>query len=188
MVSARENRSLALQSKFVWRQAQKKDCATLLYWRNDPVSVLYSKSQVPITSEEHKRWFAATLLSENSILMIAEVNEVAIATTRFDRIFAEKSTYRVSIAIAPCHRGKGLGVELLCSAISKFLSLVSADLIADIHQDNLASQKIFASAGFIETKVDNDFKQYLYSSASCEGSEEKERLNGKSRGWDVPRI
>ena len=163
MVSARENGLVGRNESFTWRQAQANDCAVLLDWRNDPVSVRYSKSKAPISEKDHNRWFTDALRDDNTILLIAETDGLPIATTRFDRPPSDSPVYLVSINIAPSHRGKGMGKQLLRSAISNFFSFRNADLVADVHQDNLASQKIFASAGFLETKVDGEFKQFFYS-------------------------
>jgi L-amino acid N-acyltransferase YncA len=167
LVSTRENSLISPYKKFTWRLAQANDCAVLLDWRNDPVSIRYSKSHAPVTQEEHNRWFTTTLGSTNTLLLIAEIDGVATATTRFDRVSRNLPAYRISINVAPNHRGKGLGNHLLCSAISKFFTLRNADLVADVHQDNIVSQKVFKSAGFVETKVNGDFKQFSFSRNMC---------------------
>lgn len=163
MVSARENSLVGFDESFTWRQAQAFDCAVLLDWRNDPVSVLHSKSRAPISEKDHSRWFVDALRNDNTVLLIAETNGLPIATTRFDRSPSDSLVYLVSITVAPSHRRKGMGKQLLSSAISNFFSSRNADLVADVHQYNLASQKIFTSAGFLEEKADSEFKQFRYS-------------------------
>lgn len=163
MVSTRENGHVGSLNNFKWRQAQASDCAVLLQWRNDPVSVYYSKSQAVVSEEDHARWFANALRCNDTVLFVAELNKTPIATTRFDKKSIGSDVYLISINIAPSYRGKGMGKDLLLSAISKFSSLRNADLVADVHQDNLASQKIFVAAGFIETKIECDFKHLLYT-------------------------
>lgn len=164
MVSAREDNPLSSDDEVTWRHAQDSDCGILFAWRNDPVSVRHSKSRVFVSHKDHTLWFSAALGSNDTVLLIADINGFPIATTRFDRKPPDSSVYFVSINVAPHYRGKGMGKKLLRSAIFRFFSSRCADLVAGVHQDNHASQRIFVSAGFVETKADGEFKQFLYSS------------------------
>ena len=162
MVSSRKENGVATGPLFLWRRATSGDAQLLLDWRNDPISVLNSKSGATVSPQEHARWFQAALKSENTMLFIAEMDQRPIATTRFDRADANSSNFVVSINVSPNQRGKGLGSELLRSAVLEFQGLKKANLVAEIRHGNVASEKIFKSAGFVESGAQGSFKQFIY--------------------------
>lgn len=170
MVSAREISSLAQNAEFYWRGAGNHDASILLKWRNDPVSVMYSKSRAPVSPEQHASWFAAILRKKNTELLIGESRGVPIATCRFECDKITPDAFLVSINLDPSHRGHGMGRLLLTSAVSHFLSRHSSDLLADIHKNNIASERIFTGAGFRWVRSDGDFNRFLYQVAPGDAS------------------
>lgn len=161
MVSAREISSIVRDAKCDWRRAESRDAPILLQWRNDPVSVMYSKSRAPVLPEQHASWLSTVLREESTELLIGESFGVPIATCRFESGKLTPGAFLVSINVAPAHRGHGAGQELLASAISHFLARHDADLLAEIHKDNIASERIFTKVGFRWVASDCDFNCFL---------------------------
>lgn len=144
-----------------WRLATRDDSDILFHWRNDPIAIKYSKSGRAVTWEEHTTWLSGVLLSNSTLLLVAEVEGVALATSRFDLYVPLPNAYVISINIDAGHRGHGIGLELLQTVISLFLSALKADLIADIHRENLPSERLFKRAGFKFIQSDGDFNRMM---------------------------
>lgn len=162
MVSSRKENGVATRPLFLWRRANSGDAQLLLDWRNDPKTVLNSKSGATVSPQEHTNWFKAALKSENTVLFIAEMDQRPIAMTRFDRADSNPRTFVVSINLSPSQRGNGLGSELLGSAVLEFQAIKKANLIAEIRHGNIASEKVFKSAGFVESGEQEGLKQFIY--------------------------
>jgi L-amino acid N-acyltransferase YncA len=162
LVSSRKDNGVATGPLFLWRRATSGDAQLLLDWRNDPITVVNSKSGATVSPQEHARWFQAALKNENAVLFIAEIDQRPIAMTRFDRADPNSSNFFVSINLSPSQRGKGLGSALLRSAVFEFQGLKKVNLVAEIRYGNVASEKIFKSAGFVESVAQRDFKQFIY--------------------------
>lgn len=162
MVSSRKENGVATGPLFLWRRATSADEQLLLDWRNDPITVVNSKSGATVSAQEHANWFQAALKNENTVLFIAEMDQHPIAMTRFNRADANSGNFVVSINLSPNQRGRGLGSALLRSAVLEFQGLKKANLVAEIRHGNFASEKIFKSAGFVESGVQGSFKQFIY--------------------------
>jgi RimJ/RimL family protein N-acetyltransferase len=128
------------------RPAGGADADLLLRWRNDPDAVRFSVSGRAVTVEEHCAWMAARLADTATRLWIAQEGGAPVGQVRLD---VSDGTATVSIAVAPEHRGAGLGSEMLRA----LLSLIAGDsavlrLRALANPDNAASLRIFQKAGF----------------------------------------
>lgn len=161
MVSARENSPIARVAKLSWRRAEMRDALILLQWRNDPVSVMYSRSGATVSPEEHAGWLDSALQNKKTYFLISESDAIPIATCRFESAELMPNTHLVSINLAPSHRGHGISQELLTSAISHFFAEHSSNLLADIHKENIASERIFTRAGFRWMGLDGGFNRFL---------------------------
>ena len=170
MVSAREDSSIAGVADWSWRCAELRDASILLQWRNDPTTVRYSKSGALVSRDEHARWFEAVLRDKVKEILVSEANGIPIATCRFESGNLTPDAFLVSINVAPKLRGYGIGEQLLTSAISHFFSRHSSDLLADIHKDNIASERIFTRAGFRWVGSDGDFNRFLLQAVSGDAS------------------
>jgi len=170
LVSAREDSSIAAAADWSWRFAEQRDASILLEWRNDPVSVMYSKSSAPVSPEQHAKWFEAALRDKVNEILVAEAVGIPIATCRFESGNLAPDAFLVSINVAASRRGHGMGGQLLTSAISHFFSRHSSDLVADIHKNNIASERIFTGTGFRWVGSDGDFNRFLLRASSEDAS------------------
>lgn len=124
------------------RPAEPADAHDLWRWRNDPVARAASRNPDPVAFADHKAWFARALADPARTILIGEIDGAAIGMVRLD----ESSDHaEISIALDPEHRGLGLGARLLKYVLAhKQASLFTATVRAD----NIASQRLFAGAGF----------------------------------------
>lgn len=137
-----------MTAAILFRKATIDDAKMLLHWRNDPLSVKYSiiKKQVPYLV--HMSWITRVLVDPAFELLIACVNHKPVGMIRFD--LQPDGKKAVAIAVAPEERGKKIGFQMLSNAI-KLRS--KNTFIANIHNGNAASQKIFTAAGFKPTEL-----------------------------------
>ncbi|GEM_PF-380746 len=129
------------------REAAVTDVDDVWRWRNDKVARANSLDPRKISFKEHKLWFINQLTNKNVKIFIALKNKAKVGVIRFD--FLANETVEVSINMNPQHRGKGFGKRIL-KAVSDFIKeeYMSRPQKAIIKTSNLASERIFAEAGF----------------------------------------
>ena len=136
----------------ILRPATADDAMDVWRWRNDPLTRAMSRTQDEIDPASHVAWFERALHDEDRTLLIGEADGEKVGMVRIDR--AEET--EVSINVNPAHRSRGYGYALLSQA----LALASGDVVAEIREDNLASQRLFERVGFeLQTSRDG-FRRY----------------------------
>jgi RimJ/RimL family protein N-acetyltransferase len=110
------------------------DHAKVLFdWRNDPLTKEMSRNQDAVEWGTHINWLAGRLSRPH--LYIATIDGCPVGTFRVDG-------EEISYTVAPEHRGKGVGLAMLCHARARF-----GPLRAEIFERNIASIKIAKRAG-----------------------------------------
>lgn len=127
------------------RDADGGDCADLWLWRNHPKARAVSLSADEIPWEGHRDWFAASLSRDDRVILMVERAGAAIGYVRFDR---QGDAWLVSIALAPHAHGGGMGASALAAGVGAMQARGHLRFRADIHNDNVAAQRIFAACGF----------------------------------------
>ena len=142
------------------RSAKENDSRDIFEWRNDKITRQMSHSSEIIDYENHSRWYSSSLDSESRILLICEddSNE-KIAIIRFD---ISESSAVISINLNPTQRGKGLARSCLIGSIEFFSReyIGINNLIAEIKEDNIASQKTFLGIGFTKYNLKDNVGFY----------------------------
>lgn len=146
---------------FSVRLATDKDSKNIFDWRNDTLTRSMSHSTKIIDWEQHKKWFASCLDSENCLLVICEhdiFNKIAVV--RFD---INESGALISINLNPSKRGKNLGKESLIKSIELFSKKYPSTkkIFAEVNEKNTASKKTFLGVGFEMFKLENHIGYYL---------------------------
>ena len=135
--------------EFVLRVATAGDSADVLAWRNDPDTREMSGDQSVVSPSDHEDWYAERLARSDCCIYIAVADDdTKLGMVRFDKV--NRHTARVSINVSPGHRGRGVGARILQRGIDTYLAAnvdVTA-LRATIRNENAASERIFAQAGF----------------------------------------
>jgi 3-deoxy-D-manno-octulosonic-acid transferase len=126
------------------RPATLNDSQHVLSWRNDPVSVVASINQKPVSAEAHKAWYSAALEDQDRQFAFADYDGKPAGVVRFDRI---GECALISIALAPEIRGLGLAKVILSKAIES-ITLDVATLLAKVRSQNAASLALFDGLGF----------------------------------------
>jgi RimJ/RimL family protein N-acetyltransferase len=129
------------------RPARDDDAERLLEWRNDAHAVRFSVSGRSVTSEDHARWFATRRHDPRVHLWIAEVDGTAVGQVRVHDDADDVGV--VSVAVAPAHRGRGIGSEVLRAMVATVTAETTVRVLrALVHPDNVQSIRAFEKAGF----------------------------------------
>ncbi len=130
--------------------AVEADAELAWRWRNDPVVRQTAFHPEPIPWVDHQRWWLGSLSNPKRALLLGTVDMVAVGVLRFD--FDGQLGAVVSIYIDPARTGQGVGKGLLRAGVS-WLVCNRPDIrqvFAEILPENVASQALFRSVGFVE--------------------------------------
>ena len=146
------------------RNVKKKDLLDIWLWRNEKISIFFSKNKKKISLESHSNWFVRNLTNKKIKsyigLLIKKNNKKKVGVVRFD---IKKKHALVSINLNPVMRGKGLSYVFLEAGINKFLKFKKIKLIAEIKKNNLASINCFLKNKFYFLKTKNNYNFYQRS-------------------------
>lgn len=142
------------------RPATNDDAELLLNWRNDFVTRSVSRQSKVISLEEHRMWLQAVIGNPSRQLFLIENQTQAVATVRWDE--HDTGTWEVSITVNPEFRGRGLAHAVLVAGERALQASQSVRLLATVHEDNVASRRLFTKAGYLPfLPADNDgFAKY----------------------------
>jgi UDP-2,4-diacetamido-2,4,6-trideoxy-beta-L-altropyranose hydrolase len=135
-------RTTSLGQTIGLRLAGTADIEQLFSWQTHPGIRRFSRQPKPPEWPEHAAWMTRTLNDPDRILLIAEADGIPSAMVRLD---IAESGIEVSILVAPDCHGRGIGKAAL---------LLAAEILprrayqAVISTQNLASQRLFQSAGY----------------------------------------
>ena len=141
------------------RTANLGDAAVLLAWRNNPSVREFSLHSGLIQNDEHLDWLTTRLerVEREPFFLFVAAHEV-IGMTRLDLKFESADKYEISILCDPKKHGKGFGTTILNMTCGTFFSLnPDKTIVANVHQNNVVSQKLFINAGFLLTHFRGDY-------------------------------
>lgn len=139
------------------REVSLSDMGQVLSWRNSEAGIKYSKSNASISKSEHKDWFESRLLRiAHEPYLIFSIEEQDIGSVRFDLDPSNFRSFLTSIILNPDFIGRGYGSRILSLAINYIIdNYPEMELTAEIHDQNIASIKIFLNNHFtLMDKVD----------------------------------
>ena len=145
---------------FSLRKVNKLDIDFLFNLRNNPEVYKYFKDPTEVKYEEHVNWISPILNNEKKdvlLYLILYKNERS-GQIRFDLL--EENNVGVSISLDPKYHGKGIASYALDQRKIILKEKGINKIIATVHQDNLASFKLFEKKGFIEKEINN--KEYIF--------------------------
>ena len=138
----------------ILRTARKDDVMLYFSLRNDLHVRAQSFDEREVLYADHKRWFAQKLADPSSYMFVALLNDTPIGQIRFD---ISKLTAESDISILSQCRGRGYGSYMINSACARLFQAKPAlkRIFAHVKEDNTASRRSFAKAGFMERGVVN---------------------------------
>ncbi len=146
--------------KIVLRKATLNDKEFLFDLRNDPNAFKYYKNPRPVEKEEHLNWLNKVFSGEvKKHLFILEFEGRKAGQLRIDDTGQGKA--EMNIALKEGFQGKGLGILTLKQGIEIAKDLGFKELIAEVHQDNLASIKLFQKLGFVLKKTTAPWQTFI---------------------------
>jgi UDP-2,4-diacetamido-2,4,6-trideoxy-beta-L-altropyranose hydrolase len=133
------------------RCAKINDIDQYFRWVNETQTRENSISTEAISFETHKTWFYKKLQSTESYLYVVEKQTRPIGQVRFD---LNSNSAKVSFSLDESRRGTGLATEMLDMAIKKLCSdnQSISYIEAVVKKDNIPSNRIFSTIGFILTE------------------------------------
>lgn len=143
--------------------AQEKHSRLIWEWRNDLTTRKMFKSQEFISWEEHSRWFNKAILNKDFLILLGIYRESPFGVTRFELIDKLNKYFQISINIAPKQRGKGMGKIMLIKSIDLLRDYYpdTKKIIAEVKKENIASNKMFLKASFVNDEIPNrEFNSY----------------------------
>lgn len=127
------------------RKVQAEDINILFQWNNDEITRNNSLSKKKITWVNHKKWFFNILKNEKSIFFIFYIND-PVGSVRLDKI---NDFFKISFVVSPSFRGMGYGKRMINQIINEYQNI---SFIAEVLENNIASQKIFLDNEFLVQK------------------------------------
>jgi len=132
------------------RHATPEDIKKIFEWRNAEEIRQFSFNTALIPWKTHVEWFNTTLLCNDRILMIGEIEENPIGVIQYNLLNSEEAI--INIYLVPGLQSQGLGTKLLLAGIKWASQNINIKhILAEIIPDNIASIKAFTKAGFQET-------------------------------------
>jgi RimJ/RimL family protein N-acetyltransferase len=147
------------------RRAVPGDEASLLVWRNDPLTRKASFQQEEVSSEDHRAWFVRKHADPDCAILIIEDDGRPIGQVRLERL--QPDLAEVHVGLAAEARGRGLGREALQLAVRQAPQLLGVqNLCALVKAENDMSLRAFGAAGFEETGRTEDVVELRRSVAA----------------------
>jgi len=145
------------------RPASIDDARRLFAWADEPHTRAMSGRDAPLDWTRHVRWLEDVLVDPSRHLYVAEqADGRAIGQCRVDVEPVETGPApdapdrigRVSIAVAPEHRGRGCATAILARVVERAEAELGVHALrAVVLNDNAASLRLFARAGFARTRA-----------------------------------
>lgn len=146
--------------KIFLRKADFSDIEFLFSLRNQPSTYQYAKNARPVEWSEHIGWITPIIKGNSSKnLFVIEFEGKKAGQARID-IAGEGA--EVSISLLAEFQGKGIAAIALKMAMDKIAEEKGVKIfIAEIHQDNIPSQKLFEKLGFQFKNQEGVWKAYV---------------------------
>jgi UDP-2,4-diacetamido-2,4,6-trideoxy-beta-L-altropyranose hydrolase len=137
------------------------DARFLFDLANEPSVRSAGRHTQPIKWEEHLAWLRHHSNTPQSLLMIIETLEDGpVGQIRFHE--QAEGVWEVGVSIQSCHRKTGWASTALSLAILELSAKMTVNsLLARIHGENQASQRLFARLGFTRDSQDGGFESWI---------------------------
>ena len=142
------------------RKVESCDIEFLWYLRNRPDVYCYFLTPKPGSWEEHVQWIMPRILGfHNTRLSVIEVDHIPAGQIRIDQ--KDSTSVEISISLLEEFRGKGVAKQSLRKVIDMLCKEESvATVVAEIHKQNIPSQKLFEGCGFQYEREQGAYRWY----------------------------
>ncbi|MBT2519677.1 bifunctional UDP-2,4-diacetamido-2,4,6-trideoxy-beta-L-altropyranose hydrolase/GNAT family N-acetyltransferase [Arthrobacter sp. ISL-28] len=137
------------------REARMSDASVLFDWRNDEQVRAVSRDNGTVSWDGHVAWLRSSLDNPQREVFVGHIGPELVGTVRYDQSKADPSSWEISIALNPAHRGRGLGTPLLAQAEALLGQMLKAPFVsrAVVRADNYASNRLFDTNGYSKDPV-----------------------------------
>ena len=141
------------------RKSKKDDSLRLWEIRNHPSNRKYFHNQNKIDFKDHDEWYKNKYFkNKKNFCYVLKKNKKIIGYCRYDLL---RDNYRISIAIDPEFRQKGLGDILLKKSLNKIKT--KKNILAETKKNNIRSYKLFKKNNFTVYKEDKNSYYFKYT-------------------------
>ncbi|MBO5608331.1 MAG: GNAT family N-acetyltransferase [Treponema sp.] len=163
-------------------QNKTKDCKLVFSLSNDSLVRSNSFNTKRIEYKEHCKWFEKTLEDKNTLFFLVFADESEkefIGQIRFKRECENSNECVISLSITEQFRGRHIAKEFLELGISELqMNWKNIDtIIAEVKDENIASNKLFEKEGFKLVSRVNTYKLITCSSGGDEFTKLKINCN-----------
>jgi len=141
--------SLLNQLHIVCRKATEEDLIQVYKWSNDALVRKNSYHSEPIELINHTNWFLKKINDQNTLFLIAEINNKPAGIIRYD---ITETNAVVGIIVSKAFRGQKLASSFLEEGAKVYFEKYDQPILAYIKKENRASIKSFESAKYIYIK------------------------------------
>lgn len=132
-----------IEKKVNFRPVQADDADMVLAWRNDKITRDNSRRKAFVTKPASEWLEAFAKEQPTRVMYIALYEEEPVGLVYADE--AQDGLYEISYIVSPDWRGKGLGILMVKSFVSRYLR--GKQLKAFIFEGNTPSEKIALAIG-----------------------------------------
>lgn len=142
---------------------KNKDCNLIYSLSNDPLVRSNSFNTKSIEYADHYKWFEKTVMDKNTLFFLVfsdESEEEFIGQIRFKRECENSNECVISLSITEQFRGKHIAKEFLELGIIELQKNWKKidTIIAEVKDENIASNKLFEKEGFKLVSRVNTYK------------------------------
>jgi RimJ/RimL family protein N-acetyltransferase len=132
-------------------EENETDAKKMLEWRSDEEARKTALNK-DIDWGEHWSWYKKSIRDQNKYIFFGVLKKEDVGLLRFESI--EKYVFHISVYLAPEHRKKGIGPELIRKGCEKmFKESECKKIYAKIKTDNIISINAFEKANFSNKKI-----------------------------------
>ena len=138
----------------------KDDCDFVFTLSNDPIVRRNSFNQEIISYESHCKWYKSTVEDENTLFFLVFESDSFVGQIRFKRndIYSEECV--ISLSISESCSGKHISEDFIrlgiCELQNNWKNIKF--IIAEVKDDNIASNKLFSNMEFELVSTVNTYK------------------------------
>lgn len=146
-----------------YRTIEEEDSIILVSWRSNLDLIRYYRNSSPITMEMHQNWFQHIYESDYTRwdFMVFD-GKIPVGFVALIHINLSRRTAEVNYTIGnKDYIGRGFSTEMIQSLCDFGKNVFGVgEFVAEIHKDNIASQKAAISSGFALEDTEDKFWKY----------------------------